>query len=333
MSAATKDTVWRQWSLLRLMPRAPTWTTASELRKALARQGIEVSRRTIERDLQVLSGRFPLLADESSKPFGWCWARDANFQFTPRLSASQGVALLLAKAHLRTLLPSTVLAELIPLFDLADQELAHGDWSDWHRRTAVVPTSLSLLPPSIAPGVLNDVHEALLSRRKLVASYRSKGATASRETTIHPLGLIVRGPVQYLVCTLFDYGDIRQLALHRLSATQVSSERCEIPDGFDFPEYVRPAMKYESEGPVRLVARFAPDAADHLRETALSKDQRMVELADTGRIEVSATVELDQTLRWWLKAFGSRVEVREPAELRDEFAADLRASLAQYDAA
>ncbi|WP_213949466.1 WYL domain-containing protein [Luteibacter sp. dw_328] len=330
MSTATNDTIWRQWTLLRLIPRAPWRTTASDLRGSLSRQGIEVTRRTVERDLQTLSVRFPLVADESSKPFGWYWARDANFEFTPKLSVSQGIALLLAQLHLRTLMPDSLMHELAPIFDMANQELAAGAWNEWHRRTAVIPSALALLPPAIDRCVLRDVHEALATRRQLIAGYRSKGASDVRDLTIHPLGLLVRGSVQYLVCTLFDYADIRQLALHRLSDTRPTHDTARVPVGFVFSTYARVAAKYESQGEIRLVAHFTPEAAEHLRETPLSADQTITDLPAIRRVAVTATVESDQTLRWWLKAFGSGVEVREPVALRDELLEEARKTVFNY---
>lgn len=332
MSAATNDTIWRQWSLLRLIPRAPWKTTAAKLQDQLIDLGIDASRRTIERDLKALSSRFPLVCEEESKPFGWCWAKHANFEFAPRLSAAQGIALLLARAHLRPLLPRTVLDELQPLFDLAQRELSGGAWSDWHNRTAVLPFSMTLMAPTIEPKVLADVHEALARRRQLSATYRSKGETEGREVIIHPLGLILKGQVHYLVCCLFDYTDVRQLAVHRMTNTSVTDSPSRTPPEFTFADYARRASKYEDEGKIRLVARFTPDAAEHLRETPLSHDQQWTELSTPNRVEITATVTLDQTLRWWLKAFGSRVEVREPTELRSELLADLQESVAAYGA-
>jgi predicted DNA-binding transcriptional regulator YafY len=332
VSSATNDTIWRQWCLLRLMPRAPRKTTAGELQEKLIDLGIEASRRTIERDLQALSSRFPLVSEEHSRPFGWYWSKDANFEFAPRLSAPQSIALLLAKAHLRPLLPRSVVDELQPLFDMAQRELSEGAWKDWHRRTAVLSTSMTLLAPSIEPGVLADVHEALARRRQLTATYRSKGHPEGRETVIHPLGLILKGQIHYLVCCLFDYSNVRQLAVHRIANSRVSNEPSRTPPDFDFAEYAQGASKYENEGSIHLVARFTPDAAEHLRETPLSLDQEWKEIPDIDRVEVTATVVLDQTLRWWLKAFGSRVQVREPLQLRHELLADIQASLAAYDA-
>jgi predicted DNA-binding transcriptional regulator YafY len=277
-----------------------------------------------------LSARFPLVVDESSKPFGWGWAKDANFEFAPRLSVAQGIALLLAQAHLRPLLPRHMLQELMPLFDVAERELASGAWRDWHQRTAVLPSMLTLLPPALDARVLDDVHEALALRRQLSAIYRSKGAKEGRPVTIHPLGLIQRGPVHYLACTLFDYTDVRQLAVHRISDTTVTKEQSYTPAGFDFATYAKTAGRYETEGPIHLVVRFTAEAAEHLRETPLSPDQVITELDASPCVEVSATVLLDQTLRWWLKGFGSQAEVLEPKTLRAELLADLEASLRAY---
>jgi predicted DNA-binding transcriptional regulator YafY len=223
-----------------------------------------------------------------------------------------------------------MLQELMPLFDMAQRELGSGAWRDWHQRTAVLPAMLPLMPPALDARVLDDVHEALALRRKLHAVYRSKGAREGRSVIIHPLGLIQKGAVHYLACTLFDYTDVRQLAVHRISDTTVAREQSRTPAGFDFARYASTAGRYETEGMVRLVVRFTAEAAEHLRETPLSPDQVIAELDPSSRVEVSATVLLDQALRWWLKAFGSQVEVIEPRQLRDELRAELEASLLAY---
>ena len=89
------------------------------------------------------------------------------------------------------------------------------------------------------------------------------------------------------------------------------------PKGFDFKSYVAGAGKLLlSRGPIRLVCRFDAPAGEHLRETPLSEDQGLVEIEDGRRIEVSATVEDDEQLRWWLMGFGVQLEVVKPVELR-----------------
>src|SRR3546814_11691477 len=118
------------------------------------------------------------------------------------------------------------------------------------------------------------VQSSLAHRRCIQARYRAKGSKQAKALTIHPLGLLSRGPVVYLVCTLFDYGDVRQLALHRMEACEEMVTRSKEPAGFDFQDYVRTeARRYGSDGKILLVARFDAAAAEHLREIPTSPDQ------------------------------------------------------------
>src|SRR3546814_1527154 len=76
---------------------------------------------------------------------------------------------------------------------------------------------------------------------RLEGRYRSKGNKETKRLLINPLGLICRGPVLYLVCTLFDYEDVRQLALHRLTDLNKTVEPRADPEGFLFSDYAREA--------------------------------------------------------------------------------------------
>lgn len=320
MQQHTERTLARQWTLLRCIPAWPRRTTIAELIAALEDRQIVAVRRTIERDLQGLSEHFPLSVDDTSKPHGWSWAKGARQEFTPRLSTSQCVALLLTRTHLKAFLPRAMLKELVPLFDSAAQEVASSGWKNWHKETAVIPTTLMLQPAMIAADVMDDVQQALAHGRCLSGRYRAKGNDTARNVTVHPLGMLLRGPVQYLVVTMFDYPDIRQLALHRFTHTKVLQTPRKKPEGFEFQKYLVDANRYNAHGAIRLVAWFDESAAEHLRETPLSHDQTLKPIGDGSRVELTATVESDEMLRWWLLAFGGMVEVREPEELRTEFA-------------
>lgn len=323
-------TLARQWAMLRCIPRHPQRVTAGELRDRLRDRGFEVTSRTIERDLHTLSDEFPLVVDARAKPFGWSWAKGAAMEFAPGFTPAQAVAVLLAGTHLDTLLPRPMQKELLPLITVAGRTLKDSGWRDWHLRTAVLPTTLRLQAPRIEAASLAAVHGALGRRRCLEGQYRPKGAPHAKPMVIHPLGLLVRGAVQYLVCTLFDYSDIRQLAVHRLGGLRELDLPCRVPPGFCFQSYVRGVgATYEPRGMVRLVARFEREAAEHLSETPLTADQSWSVLGD-GRVEIVAEVQLDETLRWWLLGFGSHVEVIEPRELRQLLAEEFERGASRY---
>lgn len=320
----------RQWGMLRGIPRHPLKITTKELEIRLLDEGFKVSRRTIERDLHLLSNHFPLVMDDRSKPYGWSWAKGANFEFMPKLTASQAVALQLARTHLQDLLPKPMHKELAPIFDTAAGVLSGSGWKDWHERTAVVPMGIPHIPPKVAAEVLMTVQSALAHRRCLAARYRPKGSQEDKKYRIHPLGLLSRGPVLYLICTLFDYQDIVQLALHRMLSAEEMTDTASEPDDFDFKHHVRTeARSFGSEGRIRLVANFDARAAEHLREMPISIDQAMREL-DGGRVEVSATVENDELLMWWLLGFGRGVRVESPETLRKAVQEEIQAASNQY---
>lgn len=330
MAEETGLTVARQWAMLRGIPRAPLKITTKELEARLLDEGFEVSRRTIERDLHLLSSQFPLVLDDRSKPYGWSWARGANFEFMPKLTASQAVALQLARTHLQELLPKSMHKELVPIFDVAAETLAGSGWKDWHERTAVVPMGIPHIPPKVSTDVLMTVQSALAHRRCISAQYRPKGARQDKAYRIHPLGLLSRGPVLYLICTLFDYQDAVQLALHRMTSAEELVDESREPDGFDFKHYVcTEARSYGSGGKIKLVANFDAKAAEHLREMPIAEDQVIREL-DESRVEVTATVENDELLMWWLLGFGRWVKIESPADLRAGVEEEIRAAIMQY---
>lgn len=71
------DALDRTLAMLRHIPRYPRRVDTVSLRDRLAGMGYVVSLRTIQRDLNKLSERFPLKSDDS-KPQGWWWAKDAG---------------------------------------------------------------------------------------------------------------------------------------------------------------------------------------------------------------------------------------------------------------
>jgi predicted DNA-binding transcriptional regulator YafY len=141
---------------------------------------------------------------------------------------------------------------------------------------------------------------------------------------VSPLGLVARGNLLYLVCTLWDYTDILQLAMHRLRSATPTDVPVTTPAGFDLDQYIAEGEFHYPVGPeIRLEAQFHRGAATHLYETALSTDQVVTDL-DADHVLVTATVRDTEQLHWWLLGFGDLVEVLAPAELRSSIAESVR---------
>ncbi len=72
-----KDTVARLLTLLRHIPRAPSFVATTTLQEKLRDRGFSVDMRTVQRDLNRLSSLFSLMCDERVTPYRWSFTKDA----------------------------------------------------------------------------------------------------------------------------------------------------------------------------------------------------------------------------------------------------------------
>lgn len=321
-----RQTLYRHWLMLQTLPREPWSISAADLARRLADQGVKVSKRSVERDLQSLSATFPLCCDESQRPYKWAWMRNAPAFTLPGMSPLQGLVLLTAEAHLKGLLPKGQLSQLAPMFDQArqaiDNQKSKPGMTVWPQAVAVVEPMAPTIPPEIRPGILEAVHDAVLEQKVVEVTYRSRGAKTGRQLKLHPIGLLQRARVGYIACTINEYEDVRLLALHRVSAATVLDEA----HRRHTPEMIKQAKAlveagFADRGKIRLVIRMKEFSAQHLEESPLSKDQKMATDEKEGHIRISASVNDTDQLRWWLLGYGDGVEVMEPADLRSWIAA------------
>jgi len=329
------QTTLRHWEMLRLLPRERGKISTAQLASKLEQLGYVVSQRTIQRDLQELSRVFPIACDDGTRPFSWYWSRTAPPFALPGMDVHTALAFRLAADHLVHLLPATTRAYLEPHMQRARAVLAEnreGPLASWSDNVLAVPGGLPLQPPVILPEVLEAVHGALLKQRRLVVRYRSRGADQARELELHPLGLVYRDAVAYLVATAWTYEDPRLFLLHRMEQAEVGDQDANPRAGFDLAGFVRQQRQLEfplSQGELVLEALVEPFLATKLAETPLAPDQRL-DLQEDGRFRVTATVHDTVQLRIWLQSQGGYLEVRRPAALRAELAAELRRAVQRY---
>jgi len=328
------DTLMRQWQMLRLVPRYPGKISTAELKQHLADEGFETTQRTIQRDLMTLSDIYPLTCDDRSKPFGWSWMAEADVMDIPGMDSHTALAFWLAGEHLEPMLPKTTLRQLQPHFKTAAHVLdnipADKGAPAWRDKVRVLHRGPKLKAPVINSNVQNQVYDALLRNRRIVITYQPRGKEDKKEYEINPLGLVLKDGIIYLVCSMWDYPDIRLLTLHRMLDAQVLDKPASRPDGFNLDEYIASGeLDFAIGGTIKLKALFNRGAAFHLDERPLSDDQTIVEQTD-GRMLVTATMQDTSELHWWLLGFGDGVEIVAPKSLRREFQSIATLMLKQY---
>ena len=316
------DTLLRQWELLRSIPRAPRKIDVAALMQKVEAAGYPTTRRSVQRDLNSLSRVFPLISDDpgAGTAHGWSWSADAQAFDLPTMDGPTALTMRMIEQFIPTLLPPAIRDLLEPQFKRAKAVLEANPgnplkvWTDCVR---VVPREMPVLPPKYNDDAVRVVDDSLLAGKRFTAEYRSRAADSDeiKSYEVNPLGLVARGNLLYLVCTLWDYQDIRQLALHRVVSATPADKPGTRPNGFDLDKYIEQGEFQYPVGPmIQLKLKMERGAAAHLYETPLSEDQT-IESFDADHVVVTATIRDTAQLQWWLRGFGKLAEVLEPVHL------------------
>ncbi|MCX8521758.1 MAG: WYL domain-containing protein, partial [Rhodoferax sp.] len=187
----------------------------------------------------------------------------------------------------------------------------------WQERVRVVPASQPLLAPAMDADVLATVQQALLDQVQCELTYQRRTDPKPATYPVHPLALVQRGALLYLVCTIKTYSDIKLLAVHRMTQALLLADAVRVPAGFNLDAYLDSgAMGWKSGAEqVNLSIAFDAAVAEHLHETPLSTNQTLSDMS-CGRVQLNASVPYTPQLLWWLRGFGAAAEVLGPESLR-----------------
>ena len=315
----------RYFDMLSLIPKAPNSITTPEIWHQLQRMGYKVELRTVQRDLDKISLVLPITSTENNKPIRWFWADNVKHTQFPLMSTDEALTFKLAEMFLEPLLPPSVRSRLSGYFEQADRRLQESEFSHWAEKVGVIHNNLSLSQAKIESSVLAVVYEALLKNKRVKATYQSLHHP-EKVYEISPLGLVFRDNVIYLVATFFEHTDIKQLALHRFKNAELLNQVVTVPEGFVLKKYIAQGhFSYPVNnmlGEIALKLKVGLFLKQILLETPLSSTQH-IEKIDQEHYLVKAVVNNTEQLHWWLRSFGTLVEVLEPADLRAKFAAEI----------
>ncbi|MES1936766.1 transcriptional regulator [Salinisphaera hydrothermalis C27AD] len=329
------DTLFRQWTMLRYIPRQPRRIKTSELTAKLVGEGFDISARTVERDLDKLSSAFGYTADTEGRTHYWYWPADFKAIDIPGLEPNTALAFNLAERHLTNLLPPATLDLLSPYFQRAREVLdtdTRQPLHHWADKIRAIGSGPQLASPAIDTVIQRVMYTALLHEKRVTIQYVPRNEAGPKEYEFSPLGLVSREGVLYFVGPLWTYENVVQLALHRIQAVTPRDLSAHRPEGFDLDEYIEREKGFSyptGAGTIALEIEMDHHVAQHLDERPLSRDQKIAGIPD-GRVSVSASVTDTDDLIWWLLGLGDSIKVIKPTRLRDRIVEALQQTLAQY---
>jgi predicted DNA-binding transcriptional regulator YafY len=281
--------------------------TAAELAEEL-----EVSERTARRDLEALSMAGIPVYPQVGRGGGWSLVGGARTDLSGLTAAEARTLFMVAgpsaaatpqvKAALRKLVRA------LPEPFRAEAEAAASavvlDPTHWDRTDAPPPVHLEALQKAVVDGF------------RVRLRYAGRDRPES-ERIVHPLGLVKKASVWYLVGGT-DAG-LRTFRLSRVRAVTVTDEPVERPAGFDLAETWRSVVDTvdERRAGFRVTARARAETARWLRG-AFGSRATIRGGTDDGRIEVELRSWSSRSIAGELAAFGADVEVIDPPEVRAE---------------
>jgi predicted DNA-binding transcriptional regulator YafY len=295
-------------------------------------QLLEVSTKTIMRDLAFMRDQLDLPAEYDAQTFTWRYAYPVKNFPTVQISEGELLALLVARKALEQY-------QGTPYHD----QLAHA----FDKLSAGLNDRISFSPT----GTLGNIsfHQAGLGRSDLklferlsravngslevAFDYRKPGSRAVERRRVQPYHLANRESAWYLVGHDLDRASLRTFALARMAGLTLTERKFERPADFSPTKFFGKAFgAFVGTGDYRVVVRFTAAVADQIRERCWHESQETRDLPDGG---VDFTVQLgglDEIVRWILGWAGD-AEVIAPRELRDLVRTKAGAIAARYRAA
>jgi predicted DNA-binding transcriptional regulator YafY len=286
---------------------------------------LEVSQRTILRDMDALSGAgVPVVAERGSGG-GWRLIDGYETKLTG-LTPAEIRSLFLAR-------PPALLAEL-GIKEAAD--------AAWLKLRAALPVGVRDQAEFVRQRLLIDsrnwrdsaesltslplILEALWSGERLKFRYeKADGESSERE--VDPLGLVARANRWYLIAAKGD--ERRTYRVSRIRSPQILAERCNRPKDFDLAAYWEASTNRFREHLPRYDATFL--VTQHILPWVCHRSWRVLEQVPAGdRFRVTLRFDVPDEARQFALGFGAELEVLEPQELRDYVIATANAVAAAY---
>lgn len=297
--------------------------TAGELAKRL-----EVSERTIHRDMEALSAAGIPITAERGTGGGWRLLEEYRTNLTG-LNEAEIQALFLTK-------PARLLSDLgwdkaseaglikllaaLPSVQRHDAEYARQrilvDTAGWH----ATEENLAFLPL---------LQEAIWQERQLYLTY--KRGEGSVERLVNPLGLVAKGSIWYLVAAV--EGEVRTYRVSRVLDARLSDQPCARPQNFDLAGFwASSSSQFVSRLPRYAVTiRAFPELEERIGAVGRFVQIEQIEPPDeTGRLKMQLIFQTEEMACGYLLSFGPKVEILEPVELREKVKILAQSLLANY---
>jgi len=275
---------------------------------------IEVTTKTIQRDIDFMRERLELPIEYDSAHGGYVFTREVETFPMVELNESELFAVFVAQKALGQYKGTPFEHPLRNAFEKLAGSLQGKitlSWSDLDSRISF--KNFDLMPVEMS--VFQSVSEAVRKSRELHFEYKKVNAARFERRRLQPYHLACILDQWYLFGHDLERGAIRTFVLARMRKVEITSATFERPKDFSIGKHLRSSFGvFSGTGTHRVKLHFDPFAAQFIRERVWHPSQKLQELADGGLefgIELSSLIELEP----WILSWGEHVRVLQPKSL------------------
>jgi predicted DNA-binding transcriptional regulator YafY len=275
---------------------------------------LEVSTKTVNRDLEFMRDRLELPLEYDPARFGYRYTQPVSSFPTLQITDGELFALLVAEkalqqyrgTHFEKPLVSAFRKMVAALPDTVSLNLA-----EWEQ-TIAFRTSAE---PILNLEIFDALARAAARHRQLKIGYRKPGSASSEERVVDPYQLANINGEWFLFA--FDHlrKDLRTFVPARIRTVAETGRAFARPQKFSVEKRLQDSFGvFSGQGEYQVTIRFSAAVADYIREKRWHASQQVRELGDGG-VELQLKLSsLEEVKRWVLNWAGHAVVVR-PKEL------------------
>lgn len=288
--------------------KSPNATTLSK--------DLEVSSKTIQRDIRFMRDQLGLPIDFDSAENGYYYTKDVDAFPMVHVSESELFALLVSQKALEAYQGTPYQEPLESALNKLSQGLKDKVFLSLdHLNTPVSFKAGGLSKANM--DVFQKVSHALSHNEELSFEYKKIGSDAWHLRKMQPWHLCCVENQWYVISWDLDRQARRTFALVRMRNLNTTGDHFDPPEDFDIQDHLKHAFGvFSSEHTQDVRVVFDRFASPLIQEKEWHPSQEVIDRGDAGieiRLKVSALYEIER----WILSWGRHATVLEPQELKE----------------
>ena len=321
----------RQFYVLSLLGRSREGITVKELHSMLQKDGIDVSARTVRRDLDDLTlANFPIYEEKRGNSTRYM-LKKMELRPVP-FSINELIGLYFLKELLYPVSSLPVIQDAYGLIFRSIEDLPQPDRKFILSLREHFKIDYLLMDPeeNISSEILETLGKGIVYNLVIRASYYSFRSNAVTEREIEPYHLIIKNRHYYLIGYCRERGEVRDFRVSRFRHVELTSEQFNQAPDYSYADYIRHSWHILKDKEIYdIKIRFTPRKARFVKEYERQHADRLKELRDGSLIFCRRVAGLEEVVPWVL-SFGGEAEVLSPPELREAVVEHLKKMQSTY---